>query len=177
MRSQVRGTLASLVVLAALALLAPAAQALSVSVWEAGTCEAKGCTYASIKSNPKEAFTQSAGHPEWGITSFEVNAPGGKPEGQVKRIRVDVPEGLAANPQALPSCTRAEFNSNPALCELKGAKVKPKPSRRSKTRSCTRPSRRPTPERSTTSRPKKDCRCCSGSRSNRPAACCCLRSI
>jgi hypothetical protein len=104
-------------------MLAPMAHAFSVAVWEAGTCEAKGCTYASIKSNPKEAFTQSAGHPEWGITSFEVNAPGGKPEEQVKRIRVDVPEGLAANPQALPSCTRAEFDSNPALCELKGAKV------------------------------------------------------
>jgi hypothetical protein len=123
MRSKARGTLASLVVLAGLGLLAPAAHALSVSVWEAGTCEAKECTYASIKSHPKEAFTQAAGHPEWGITSFEVNAPGGKPEEQVKRIRVDVPEGLAANPQALPSCTRAEFDANPALCELKGAKV------------------------------------------------------
>ncbi len=105
------------------ALAAPAAQALKVNVWEAGTCEAKACTYASVEANHSQAFTKAAGHPSWGITSFEVNAPGGKPEEQIKRIRVDVPEGLAADPQALPSCSRAEFNTNPALCEADGAKV------------------------------------------------------
>src|SRR4051794_7058754 len=101
---------------------APAAHALSVKEgsWEAGTCVAKECLYSSPAS---AFFTQAAGHPPWGITSFEVNAPGGKPDGQVKRIRVDVPEGLAANPQALPSCTRTEFNSDPALCKTKGAEV------------------------------------------------------
>src|SRR4051812_13358935 len=81
--------------------------------WEAGTCKVKSCTYGGPTG---DFFTQAAGHPQWGITTFEVNAPGGKPDGVVKRIRVDVPEGLAANPQALPSCSRAEFDSSPALC-------------------------------------------------------------
>jgi len=113
--------------LLAVAIAAPAAQALKVAVWEAGTCEEKECTYASVKADHTRAYTTAAGHPEWGITSFEVGTTGSgssrKPEEQVKRIRVDVPEGLAADPQALPSCSRAEFNSNPVLCETKGAKV------------------------------------------------------
>jgi hypothetical protein len=117
------GFLVVLATAATFALAAPAAQALQVNVWEAGTCVEKSCTYPSVEKNPGEAFTQAAGHPPWGITSFELNAPGGKPEEQVKRIRVDVPEGLAANPQALPSCSRAEFESNPLLCAAKGAKV------------------------------------------------------
>ena len=62
MRSRARALFAGLVAAAALALLAPAAHALSVSVWEAGTCEAKGCTYASIKSNPKEVFIEPISH-------------------------------------------------------------------------------------------------------------------
>lgn len=117
------GLCAALLAAVASAVVAPVAYGLGVKVWEAGTCVEKGCTYPSVEANPGEAFTQAAGHPPWGITSFEVNAPGGKPEEQVKRIRVDVPEGLAANPQALPSCSRAEFDSNPALCLAKGAKV------------------------------------------------------
>ncbi len=118
-----RALLGTLLVCALLAAyVAPAASGLSIKEgsWEAGTCKVKSCTYAGP---PSEFFTQAAGHPEWGITTFEVNAPGGKPDGVVKRIRVDVPEGLAANPQALPSCTRAEFESNPAVCLAKGAKV------------------------------------------------------
>jgi hypothetical protein len=115
------------VALAALiaAFAAPAAFAgFGPSVFEAGTCNAKGCEY----SNPPSAFyTQAAGHPEWGITSFEVNTSGSgssrKPEGQVKRLRVDVPPGLAADPQALPSCSRAEFSADPKKCEVAGAKV------------------------------------------------------
>ena len=127
MKKSRRPVLLTLVCLLAAAALAPAAQALKVAVWEAGTCEERECTYASVEANHNRAYTKAAGHPEWGITSFEVGTTGSgssrKPEEQVKRIRVDVPEGLAADPQALPSCSRAEFNSNPALCETKGAKV------------------------------------------------------
>jgi hypothetical protein len=116
-RPQVRAALAVLTVGAALATLAPAADALSVPVWEAGTCEARGCTYASP---PSTFYTQAAGHPEWGITSFELATEGSglgrRPEGQVKRLRVDVQPGLAANPQALPSCPRKTFETNPKLC-------------------------------------------------------------
>ncbi|HEX3511164.1 MAG TPA: hypothetical protein VHT27_08710 [Solirubrobacteraceae bacterium] len=96
---------------------APASFGVTEPNWEAGTCEARECTYASIKSNPAEAFTQAAGHPSWGITSFELNHNGeGVPEGQLKRIRVDVPEGLASNPQALPTCSKAQFEASAASC-------------------------------------------------------------
>src|SRR4051812_46874123 len=82
--------------------------------WEAGTCTNKACTYESVEKNHAEAFNRAAAHPPWGITSFEVPHPGGKPEETLKRIRVDVPPGLAADPQTLPACKRAEFDSG--LC-------------------------------------------------------------
>jgi hypothetical protein len=96
---------------------APAAQAafgVTEGNFEAGTCLVNSCTYAS----PKNLFyTQAAGHPPWGITTFEVNSKETvlnqhEPEGAVKRIRVDVPPGLAANPEALPKCKRTEFEAN-----------------------------------------------------------------
>jgi hypothetical protein len=98
---------------------APAAQAaFGPETFEAGTCFgiAPTCTYKSIEANPKEAFTQAAGHPPWGITKF-VMKPGGTSMESVKRIRVDVPPGLASNPQApLPKCAVAVFESNPKSC-------------------------------------------------------------
>jgi hypothetical protein len=85
------------------------------STWEAGTCTAKGCTYQSVEEKPSESFTRAAAHPQWGITSFEVAHSGTgesrRPEETLKRIRVDVPPGLAADPQTLPTCSRAEFNA------------------------------------------------------------------
>jgi hypothetical protein len=80
--------------------------------WEAGTCTNKACTYKSVEKNPSEAFDRAAAHPPWGITSFEV--PGAEAEPPLKRIRVDVPPGLAADPQTLPTCKRAEFDGG--LC-------------------------------------------------------------
>src|SRR5258708_16023289 len=81
-------------------------------IWEAGTCTAQGCTYESIEENPGEAFTHAAAHPQSGITSFELahSAPA-HPQETLKRIRVDVPPGLAADPQTLPTCSRAQFNA------------------------------------------------------------------
>lgn len=110
----------SLVALATLALVAatfaPAAHAafgVTESNFEAGTCIVSSCTYASPKG---DFYTQSAGHPPFGITTFEVNHRkallGEEPEGALKRIRVDVPAGLAANPEALPKCKRTEFDAN-----------------------------------------------------------------
>ena len=82
--------------------------------FEAGTCAVRGCEYSS----PHSAFyTQAAGHPEWGITGFELNSSGGVPEGELKRIRVDVPPGLAADPQAPTStCSKTQFESDAKLC-------------------------------------------------------------
>jgi hypothetical protein len=104
--------------------LAPAAQAsFGVAKFEAGTCngseaEVKNCEYSSP---PSAFFTQAAGHPPWGLTGVELahSGSGGSriPEGApLKRLRVDVPPGLAADPQTLATCSRAEFESNPKLC-------------------------------------------------------------
>jgi hypothetical protein len=87
---------------------APATNAagLGVSVWEAGTCVNHTCTYGSVEKNHSEAFTQAAGHPPWGITTFELKSKESilkqkEPEGApLKRVRVDVAQGLASNPQA-----------------------------------------------------------------------------
>ena len=122
--SQVRLAVATLLVSIAAVATAPAALAsfgVQESSFEAGTCNNPGCTYSSPKG---EFFTQAAGHPPWGITKFELNSKavglGREPEGALKRIRVDVPPGLAANPEALPKCPVATFNADgcPANTEV-----------------------------------------------------------
>ena len=69
-----------------------------------------------MEANPGEAFTQAAGHPPVGITGFEFNHHDGllgkEPEGAVKNVRVDLPPGLAGNPQALPKCPIAAFEKD-----------------------------------------------------------------
>lgn len=101
------------------AVLAPVAQAaFGPEVFEDGTCVTKTCTYASVEANPKEAFTQAAGHPPWGGTKFIMKHSGSSIEGaSVKRIRVDVPPGLAADPQApMPKCSVKQFSEDPKGC-------------------------------------------------------------
>jgi hypothetical protein len=106
-------------VMAALGLtLAPGASAFEVTKWEAGTCKAglptDPCTYGSPSSR---FFTQAAGHPEEGLTDFSFKTNGlGVPEGAVKDVRVDLPEGLNVDPQAVPQCPKATFEANPASC-------------------------------------------------------------
>ncbi len=97
----------------------PAAQAafgVEEHAFEAGTCKTSSCTYASVQANPGEAFTQAAGHPPVGLTAFEFNHHdsllGKEPEGAVKNIRVDLPPGLAGNPEALPKCPVAAFQKD-----------------------------------------------------------------
>jgi hypothetical protein len=107
---------------------APSASAFEVTKWEAGTCKSGvgDCTYASDSSR---FYTQAAGHPEEGLTDFEfktkslLGLPLGIPEGSVKDVRVDLPEGLNVNPQAVPQCPKATFEANPAECEAMGSKV------------------------------------------------------
>ncbi|MGA7704833.1 MAG: hypothetical protein WB998_08055 [Solirubrobacteraceae bacterium] len=99
---------------------APAAQAafgVEEHNFEAGTCKTASCTYASVEANRGEAYTQAAGHPPYGITGFELNHHSAglgaqEPEGSLKRVRVDIPPGLAADPQALPQCSDEAFNKN-----------------------------------------------------------------
>jgi hypothetical protein len=108
-------TLAGMVLLSAVAAAAQAS--FGPETFEAGTCVNHTCTYASVEANPSEAFTQAAGHPNWGITKFTMKASGGNAGEALRRIRVDVPPGLAADPQApMPKCSIAQFNSNPKGC-------------------------------------------------------------
>ena len=85
-----------------------------VSSFQAGTCNSNTpkCTYSSPTA---QFYTQAAGHPQFGITDFAFNTSGGllgvgaAPDGNVKDVRVDLPPGLSANPQALPQCTEAQL--------------------------------------------------------------------
>jgi hypothetical protein len=114
MRLHGRGLLIALSTSALIAGSAPVAQAaFGPASFEAGTCINTTCSYASIEHNKSEAFTQAAGHPPWGITKFELNHSGNNVEGAaLKRLRVDIPPGLAADPQALPKCSQAQFKAN-----------------------------------------------------------------
>lgn len=105
----------------ALAFAAPpsADAAFGINKWEAGTCtlNVPECTYGSPDA---QFFTQAAGHPPIGLTDFEVNTKplleGGGPEAPLKEVRVDLPEGLNVDPQAVPQCPKADFEANPASC-------------------------------------------------------------
>jgi hypothetical protein len=105
---------------AAVAMLGPAGPAFAAGFgvteahFEAGTCTVETCTYAGLHS---EFYTQAAGHPPFGVTTFAFNSeepiPGVVlPIGKVKDIRVDVPPGLAANPEAIEKCEAAKFAKN-----------------------------------------------------------------
>jgi hypothetical protein len=119
-------TLLCCIAVASIAPAAHAAGSLSVAKWEAGTCtgnetQVKECKYSS----PRSAFyTQAAGHPPWGLTGFELATSGEAPTGSpVKRLRVDVPPGLAADPEALAVCSRAQFEANTCPASAKAGFV------------------------------------------------------
>jgi hypothetical protein len=67
-------------------------------------------------TTPGKWFTQAAGHPNFAFTDFTLNQlPAGLidfPDGFVKDIIVDTPEGLSVNPEALPQCTLTQLGSN-----------------------------------------------------------------
>ncbi len=124
MMMHVRAAFTALLATTLIAIAAPAAQAafgVTQPHFEAGTCNVRGCEYSSPKG---QFFTQAAGHPEWGITTVELNSKENilkqqEPEGSLKRLRVDVPPGLAANPQALPKCSVADFNADACPADTK----------------------------------------------------------
>jgi hypothetical protein len=109
--------------------LAAGAQAFGVEKWEAGTCKESSCTDAGSSG---AFYTQAAGHPAYGITDFEFasvekNLLGKKwkeAEGKgVEEVRVDLPPGLAVNPEAttnskdeLVVCTEGELESDNNEC-------------------------------------------------------------
>jgi hypothetical protein len=106
-------------VLLLLACGAPAAKAdFGIANFEALTCRvdatpADPCTAEDVS----EFYTQAAGHPNFGITAFELNTgPFEVPEGYVKDIKVELPEGLGVNPEATEKCTVAELPTAAADC-------------------------------------------------------------
>ena len=113
-RLLVRAGAAALLACAAVAWLpaGSASAALTVSKWEAGTCKEVNCE----DSGPTSRFyTQAAGHPDFGITDFrfaatKVGLGHEAPTGKVKDVRVDLPPGLAVNPEATEQCTEAQLD-------------------------------------------------------------------
>jgi len=110
-----RNAAAGAATLAALALLvaafgASSAAAIGIGTWEAGTCKVGTCTYGG---SPSEFFSQAAGHPPDGLTYFTVDVEGGD---QAKRVKVELPEGLNVNPQAVPQCAVETFRSEEGAC-------------------------------------------------------------
>jgi hypothetical protein len=106
----------ALIALAISAFAASSASAIGIANFEAGTCTtdatpAAECTFASPSS---EMYTQAAGHPNYGITDFSVDDVSG--ENQAKRVKVELPKGLNVNPQAVPQCPVATFESDEAAC-------------------------------------------------------------
>jgi hypothetical protein len=122
-----------------LAIGASSAQAeFGIAKWEALTCKENVDTPANFgekvvgfppapsplqctkePSSESKWFKQAAGHPTFGITDFMLNtfsAPkfSGFPEGFVKDIVVDTPEGLSVNPEATPvKCTPEQLSHTP----------------------------------------------------------------
>jgi hypothetical protein len=96
---------------------AGSASAIGIGKWEAATCSVPGCTFAG---SPSEFFAQAAGHPPDGVTDFSVDVEGGD---QVKRVKVELPEGLNVNPQAAPQCSLETFKNNEAQCAALGSQV------------------------------------------------------
>jgi hypothetical protein len=106
----IRTAVASALLLCACA--APSARAdFGIAEWEALTCAVDvtpvdPCTSADVS----DFYTQAAGHPNFGITAFKLNTgPFEVPEGNVKDIRVELPEGLGVNPEATEQCTVAQL--------------------------------------------------------------------
>jgi hypothetical protein len=117
------------VALGALFVVPSANAAFGVEEWEAVTCKENEDLPAAPgafplaeapnqcnKNTPTKWFTQAAGHPNFGITEFVLNNTAGFPDGFVKKIVVDTPEGLSVNPEALPQCPLAVAEVSPAGC-------------------------------------------------------------
>jgi hypothetical protein len=80
--------------------------------------EEPGTTYPTEPS-AGEAYTQAAGHPPWGVTTFKVNTEGPAfpnevpsgiaTSGPVTHVRTDVAPGVSTDPEAVAKCSFEEF--------------------------------------------------------------------
>jgi hypothetical protein len=114
--------MAALIVLAFAA--SPAKAAFGIESFEALTCKTDeslpGLGDWKANGDPcldedeiERFYTQAAGHPPFGITAFLMNQGFGEspklPDGFIKELRTELPEGLGVNPEATPQCTRAKL--------------------------------------------------------------------
>ncbi|MEX2448196.1 MAG: hypothetical protein WD404_05565 [Solirubrobacterales bacterium] len=102
----------------------PAKAAFGIAKFEALTCKTDATAPGlgnwedngdpCLASDPIERFyTQAAGHPPKGITAFLMNQVAGPPpfpDGFIKELRTELPEGLGVNPEATPQCTRKQLS-------------------------------------------------------------------
>ncbi len=134
MRVHVRLSLFALL-LAAIAIVAPAAQAAEFPAIEkfiATNCTVETCgqekvfgpfnepkAVVTVKEAEKEGFTQAGGRVPYGITDFKIQTTGAYPEkiptSVVTHLRTDVAPGLATNPFAVAQCTLADFGDKEAV--------------------------------------------------------------
>jgi hypothetical protein len=110
------------------ALSAPAVSgAFGVTKWEAGTCTENSEASPCNAETTSKYYTQAAGHPNYGITDFRFKTTGASgseaPEGNVRRVRVDLPAGLSVNPYATPRCKLSELEGSGCPPESKVGEV------------------------------------------------------
>jgi hypothetical protein len=103
--ARIAGSLALIALLVA-AFGVSSASAIGITNFEAGTCTTSTCTYGGA---PSEFFAQAAGHPPIGATDFSIGVEGSD---QVKRVKVELPQGLNVNPVAVPQCDVATFQAD-----------------------------------------------------------------
>jgi hypothetical protein len=133
MNSGSRRLFVAFIAVLAMAVLAPSASAKTEEIiapsnppyevnsgWQAGTCKkdvpdtAEQCSVET----PLQFFEDAGGHPQVGFTQFIVasQAPGETPVGEVKKVHVDLPQGLSVNPQATEQCPLAVFQGSAGAC-------------------------------------------------------------
>lgn len=81
-------------------------------------CGEEAITTYPTEPSVSEAYTQAAGHPPWGVTTFKVNTEGTFPNeapseiftaGPVTHVRTDVAPGVSTDPEAVAKCSFAQF--------------------------------------------------------------------
>jgi len=89
--------------------------------WQAGTCTLD--TPPCSVDTPLQFFEQAAGHPPVGFTQFLIKQEPGPvigeiPVGNLRTVRVDLPEGLTVNPQATVAQCELDPGESPSTCPL-----------------------------------------------------------
>lgn len=111
-----RRRLRNAAVVAALGVALPLAGATAAQAYEIDTFSAN-----IVKQNGETFESQAGGHPYQGIIKFDtVVAPVNNPSvatttengGATRTIRVDTPQGLVPNPEAVPKCVQAQLDAN-----------------------------------------------------------------